>query len=252
MIESETHVRQRDPSITARDRLIVALDFDSKEGALEIVDRLGKEVGFYKVGYQLFIAEGRGFLKELVKRDKKIFLDLKMNDIDQTVENAVRVIAESGVEFLTLHGNGATAASAKRGRVNSETPYFLQVTYLSSLDQTDLKDIFGVDEVDMLDFIRNKAEAILKAGCDGLIASGPGVADLRRHLEGRVPPPIIVTPGIRPVWSVTDEHKQTLTPAEAIASGADYLVVGRPIYRATDPVSAAQKIIEEIDGALKS
>jgi orotidine-5'-phosphate decarboxylase len=253
MVNSKEKLKQADSSLSARDRLIVPLDFRTKEEAFKLVEELGNRVGFYKIGYELFVAQGPQFVREFISlTGKKVFLDLKMNDIGETIERAVESIASMGVEFLTLHGNGATAQSAQRGRdlAKSQTPRFLQVTYLSSLDQTDLKDIFGSDNVNIQDFIRYRAEQVLRVGCDGLIASGESVADLRQYLDGRVPPPIIVVPGIRPAWSGKDDHKRTLTPSDAIHAGADYLVVGRPIRNASDRSVAAQRVIDEIEEAL--
>jgi len=154
-----------------------------------------------------------------------------------------------GVEFLTLHGNRATLKAAQRGRrlAGRANPKFLSVTLLSSLDQTDLKDILFTDNIALDEYIDKRTEQLLEAGCDAVIASGDSVADIRAKYGTRV---IIVTPGIRPAGASQNDHKRALTPRQAILAGSDYLVVGRPIHSATDPAKAAKDIINEIDIAL--
>jgi orotidine-5'-phosphate decarboxylase len=249
---SETRLQQVDPDLSARDRLIVALDFDNRKDALEVVDQVGSDVDTFKVGYELFLAVGPEIVLELKHREKKVFLDLKMHDIGATMERAASVIRRFlGVEFLTLQGNAATAKAATAARGSGPPPIFLHVTALSSLDEADLQEQYGIT-LSLRDFIRNQAQRIIEAGCDGVIASGESVSDLRTYLEGRVsrvPRPYIVVPGIRPTWAPADDHKRFLTPTEAITAGADYLVVGRPITRADDKLGAAKRVLDEIETA---
>ena len=251
MVETRDALRQIDPTIAPGERLIVALDYSSTQDAVNLIERLGEKVSFYKVGWTLFVNAGKDFIASLIQTHrKKVFLDLKMNDIGATMEDAVKSISEMGVEFLTLHGNGQTAEAARKGRGEKTKPKFLSVTYLSSLDQTDLKDIFYDDHVTLPDYIRKSAELSLDAGCDGLIASGESVGDLRSFFQAKTRYPLIVVPGIRPTDTSKDDHKRTLTPIQAIKAGADYLVVGRPIREASDPVGVTQSIISEIEAGL--
>jgi orotidine-5'-phosphate decarboxylase len=237
---------------SARERLIVALDVDSLAEALRMVDRLGDDVSFYKVGLQLFMAGGLTIVKRIVEQGKKVFLDLKIDDTPRTVQEAVRNSAIDGVEFFTLQGNAATVRAARAGRGQRSSPGFLQVTYLSSWDSSDLLNHLhadsaaGKDSID--DQVVHRARRILDSGCDGVIASGTSVSRLRREFPGM----LIVTPGIRPSGASSDDHKRSMTPIEAINSGADYLVVGRPIRSSDDPKATAHKIQQEIEQALRS
>jgi orotidine-5'-phosphate decarboxylase len=238
--------------IAARERLIVALDVDTLDEALQIVDTLGDDVGFYKVGLQLFMAGGLSSVRRLVDAGKKVFLDLKIDDTPRTVQEAVRVSAIDGVEFFTLQGNAATVRAAVGGRGQRSSPKFLQVTFLSSWDSSDLLDqqhfAPGADKPAIDDQVVKRAGRIIDSGCDGVIASGTSVSRLRREFPGL----LIVMPGIRPSGSSSDDHKRSMTPFDAIRAGADYLVVGRPIRSAQDPKTTAHSIQREIDEALRS
>jgi orotidine-5'-phosphate decarboxylase len=244
--------------ISARERLIVALDVDTLPEALQLVGTLGDDVGFYKVGLQLFMAGGLASVRRLVDTGKKIFLDLKIDDTPRTIQEAVRNSAIEGVEFFTLQGNAATVRAALDGRGQRRSPKFLQVTYLSSWDSSDLLEQMpgagsasgapGADKLSIDDQVVKRAARIVDSGCDGVIASGTSVSRLRREF----PNLLIVTPGIRPSGSSSDDHKRSMTPFEAIRAGADYLVVGRPIRTAQDPKATAYSIQREIEEALRS
>lgn len=232
------------------DRLIVALDVDTKEEAIQLVKALGESVSFYKVGWQLFISSGASVVHELEKMGKKIFLDLKLDDTPRTVEETVRNMASDGVHFFTLQGNGATAKAAKAGRGAKTRPCFLQVTLLSSWDANDLREMLHVDAkhpIDLDDIVMMRTQKILDSGCDGVIASGTSVAKLRQSFRDI----LIVTPGIRPTGTEANDHKRTLTPYDAIMAGADYLVVGRPIRTAEDKVKMVRGIKQDIVRALR-
>jgi len=237
--------------IAARDRLIVALDVDTLPEALAIVTDLGEDVSFYKVGLQLFMGGGLSIVRRIVEQGKKVFLDLKIDDTPRTIQEAVRVSAIDGVEFFTLQGNAQTVRAAKAGRASRSAPRFLQVTYLSSWDASDLAEQLhldaGSDRLSIDDQVAARARRILDSGCDGVIASGSSVSRLRREF----PQLLIVTPGIRPSGSATDDHKRSMTPFEAIRAGADHLVVGRPIRASGDPKATAHRIQQEIEQALR-
>ncbi|MDR3416064.1 MAG: orotidine-5'-phosphate decarboxylase [Nevskia sp.] len=238
---------------SAADRLIVALDFDSADEAMKLVKELGDTVTFYKVGLQLFMGNGLdGIVRKLTDLRKKVFLDLKIDDTPRTVENAVRNMGIDGVQFFTLQGNGATARAAKAGRGDNEFPKFLQVTYLSSYDQSDIREVYHLDDsmpIDLDDWVVKRTEKIIGSGCDGVIASGSSVKRLRQYYP-TAKDLLIVSPGIRPEGTSTDDHKRSMTPKEAILAGSDYLVVGRPIRKAENPVEMAKSIQNEIAGAL--
>lgn len=228
------------------ERLIVALDFDRGDDALGLVETLGDSVSFYKVGWQLFIREGMTFVHQLKhEKGKKVFLDVKFDEIPRTVRETVANIAVEGVDFFTIHGNGATAEAALQGRGERPSPKFLFLTLLSSLDQQDLHDLFVSDEVRLDSYVLFKAQKAVDCGIDGVIASGESVHRIRSNPEfdGLT----IVTPGIRPEGASIDDHKRTLTPYRAIVYGSNYLVVGRPIIKSNDPRRAAESIIEEME-----
>lgn len=228
--------------ITAKDRLIVALDFDDAGPARELVAQIGDTVSFYKIGLVLFMSAGPGFVQEMLAQGKRIFLDLKMADIDQTVRRAVQNIP-AGVELTTIYGGSAAIKAACQGKGSNDLAV-LGVTWLSSMGEGEHRD--NSSERDLGRYITGYADEALAAGADGLVASGPYVATLRARYKDRVTAPIIVVPGIRPEGTDTDEHQRTLSPRSAIDAGADFLVVGRPIRQATNPRIAAQRIIEEI------
>lgn len=241
-------------SATPSDRLIVALDFDTADEANSLVETLGDAVGFYKVGWQLFLGTGWPFVSSLLERGKKVFLDLKIGDIENTVRAALGNMPDEfagKLELLTLQGNGATVQAAKAGRNGKAKPYLLMVTVLSSMDDADVRDMSLTrdPQMDVSSTVRLRAQGALDAGCEGLIASGESVRELRKEFKGDEF--LIVTPGIRPEGTGQDDHKRSLTPYRAITYGSDYLVVGRPVTRADNPYESARSIISEIERALE-
>ena len=235
---------------TISEQLIVALDFSDVHEARKCVDELDGIVSFYKVGLELFTSPTRDFLEELRQRKCRIFLDLKMHDVDETIRRAVANVASLGVDFLTIHGNSATMKAASLGK-GEHSLRILAVPLLSSWNEKDLQELFLVGpaadftpKFDTLDdYVFWRADQAISQGCDGLIASGEYVKKLRARFNENV---LMVSPGIRPSGSSTDEHKRSLTPAQAIKDGADYIVVGRPIRDATNRKEMAQRIIEDI------
>ena len=234
------------------DRLIVALDFDSAAEANRLIEKLEGTVNFYKVGWQLFLGEGWPFIRTLLEAGRKVFLDLKINDIDRTVQAALANMPNEfagRLELLTIHGGSSTVTAAKQGRGDNDKPCLLMLTVLSSMDAVDLKELApdgAVPDTDAI--VIRRARQALDAGCEGLIASGSSVRALRRELCDREF--LIVTPGIRPADTGQDDHKRTLTPHQAIGDGADYLVVGRPITQSPNPLRTAQSIIADIQAGL--
>ena len=226
--------------IANRERLIFALDVPDLKGAQALVTKLADTVVFYKIGLEL--AASRHYfelLDWLIARDKKVFTDLKLYDIPATVTAAVRQLSRSGASFLTVHGDRAimeAAAAAKGDRLE-----ILVVTVLTSIAPRDLADMGIGSSVE--DLVLLRARQAVAAGCDGVIASGLEAEPLRRALG---PQPKIVTPGIRPADAVADDQRRVVTPTLAFRSGADHIVVGRPIRDAADPYSAAAAIQQEV------
>jgi len=232
--------------IEPRDRLIVALDLPSVDAAESIVARLGDTVSFYKIGYQLAFAGGLGLAQHLVDAGKQVFLDLKLHDIGNTVANGVESVARLGASFLTVHAYPQTMRAAVAARGESGLR-ILAVTVLTSYDDSDLAAA-GYDFT-VAELAAERAAQARDMGVDGLVCSGEEAAALRKIAgQGMV----LVTPGIRPAGADAGDQKRIMTPASAIAAGADYLVVGRPIVAATDPKAAAQAIIAEIAAAAQS
>lgn len=234
---------------TPAERLIVALDVDGRDDALRLIERIGPAVSFCKVGWQLFLGAGLDFVRELAREHgKRIFLDLKMDDIEATVRQAVANL-DVEPEFFTLQGTAATVRGAIEGRGARAHPRFLLVTALSSLDSGDMQAMFANPEFDINAYAERRAAAALEAGCDGLIASGESVRRLRAAFPER--DFVVVTPGVRPPGTGTDDHRRSLTPFDAIRDGADYLVVGRPVRNAERPDEVAARIIDDIARGLE-
>jgi len=222
-----------------RDRLIVALDLSSVEAAQAMVAKLGDAVSFYKIGYQLAYAGGLGYVPALIGAGKRVFLDLKLHDIGNTVEQGVKSVAKSGASFLTVHAYPQTmkaAVAAREGNLR-----ILAVTVLTSYDDTDLADA-GYDAT-VPELVAERAGQARNIGVDGVVCSGEEAARIRTIVGAKM---ALVTPGIRPAGAAAGDQKRIMTPAKAIAAGADYLVVGRPILAAADPKAAAQAIVAEI------
>jgi orotidine-5'-phosphate decarboxylase len=226
-------------------RLIVALDVPSVEEAKALIEALGDSVGVYKIGLELLFSGGFELARELASQGRSVFIDAKLLDIEATVERATAAIARTGAGFLTVHALDAkTLDAAVRGRAGSKLR-LLGVTVLTNLDRDDLKEQ-GVDRSPK-QLAVYRAMLAQEAGFDGVVASGEEAAALRQALGPGV---LIVTPGIRPKGAERHDQTRSITPAEAIAAGADYIVVGRPITRAPDPRAAALAIVEEIALAL--
>lgn len=236
--------------LPAKGRLIVALDFDSEREALALVESLGDAVDFYKVGWQLFFGTHFHAVQKLAAQGKKIFLDLKMTDIPATIRQAINNApreAVNSLELMTLSGPSAVVKAARAGAPPHTRLKFLMLTALSSMDDADIKALYGA-QATLEKVALHTAEKALDAGCDGLIASGSSVKLLRETFKGMEF--IIVTPGIRPEGTPVDDHKRSLTPYRAIVDGADYLVVGRPISGSPRPREMAQRISSDIEKAL--
>jgi orotidine-5'-phosphate decarboxylase len=229
-----------------RDRLILALDVPSIPAASALVERLGDAVSFYKIGYQLAFAGGMAFADTLIRANKRVFLDLKLHDIGNTVAKGVESVARLGATFLTVHAYPQTmkAAVAARGSAGLR---ILAVTVLTSYDDADLAAAgYGVG---VSALVAKRAAQARELGIDGLVCSAEESAGLRPVVG---PGMALVTPGIRPAGADVGDQKRVMTPARAIAAGADYLVVGRPIVEAPDPRAAAETIVAEIAAAAKS
>jgi len=232
--------------LEARDRLIVALDVPSVAAAEKMVDRLGDTVAFYKIGYQLVFAGGLPFAETLIRAGKSVFLDLKLHDIGNTVAKGVESVARLGVTFLTVHAYPQTMKAAVEARGDGGLR-ILAVTVLTSYDDANLAAA-GYDFT-VAELVAERAAQAHDIGIDGLVCSAAEAARLRSIVGSSM---ALVTPGIRPAGADTGDQKRVMTPARAIAAGADHLVVGRPILEAPDPKAAAAAIVAEIAVAAES
>ncbi len=227
----------------ADDRLIVALDVPSALAGLELAGRLGDAVGFYKIGLGMLTGGGLALANELKdEHGKRVFLDMKLFDIGATVEAAVRGLAQFNLDFLTVHGDPHVVRAAVEGAAGHDLK-ILAVTVLTSLDRADL-DAAQIRAGTIPDLVAERAGRAFDAGADGVIASPQEAALIRALPEARGR--LIVTPGVRPAGADPGDQKRVMTPAEAIAAGADHVVVGRPVHRAQDPAAAARAIVAEI------
>jgi orotidine-5'-phosphate decarboxylase len=238
--------------LTSKDKLIVALDVDTPAKALDLVQRLHNVAGMFKVGSQLFTAAGPQVVRDIIALDSKVFLDLKFHDIPHQIAGAARSAAELGVSLFTIHASGGSEmmrrAAESVAEVSQQTGVrsrVLAITVLTSMDATTLSDI-GVSSTPSESVMRlvKLAEA---AGVDGVVASPLEIETIRSTVSN--PNFLVVTPGIRPAATANEDQKRVATPASAIAAGASYLVVGRPITGAPDPLAAAEQIIAEMQNA---
>lgn len=225
------------------DRLIVALDVPNALDGLKLAERLGDSVSFYKIGLGMLTGGGLALANEL-KQDhgKRIFLDMKLFDIGATVESAVRGLAQFDLDFLTVHGDPHVVRAAKEGAAGKDLK-ILAVTILTSLDRADL-DASLIRDGAIPDLVAERAGRAMEAGADGVIAS-PQEAKLIRALP-QAAGKLIVTPGVRPTGAALGDQKRVATPKSAITDGADHIVVGRPIWQASNPRSAAQAVLDEL------
>lgn len=231
-------------------KLIVALDVDEHDYALELVDKFQDYVGIFKIGYELFLSSGPKIVEDINKKGKKVFLDLKFHDIPNTVSKAAIVATRLGVHMFNLHTSGGLEMMRRcRDSVvevclkeNLEKPKILGVTLLTSLSKEVLKNELGIQH-GLKTHVRHLSALALKAGLDGVIASAKEAETIRNHCGKGF---LIVTPGIRPSWTPPDDQKRTVTPKEAIKAGADYIVIGRSIIQQADPLKAIELITLEI------
>ena len=233
-------------ALDPRERLILALDVPSADEAKRLLDRVRDSVAFVKIGLELFTAAGPDIVRWALAQRKRVFLDLKLLDIGETVKRATAAAADLGVTFLSVHATGQTVRAAVEGRGRSAMK-ILAVTVLTSFDEADLVEMGIVESV--RDTVLKRARLAISLGTDGVVASGVEASMIRRELGKN---PIVVIPGIRPVGSSHDDQVRVTTPAGAIAAGGDYLVVGRAIRDAADPAEAARAIQAEIEVALTS
>jgi orotidine-5'-phosphate decarboxylase len=230
-------------------RIITALDFSSADEAVTLARQLGPQGSFVKVGLELFSTAGPEVLRLLQDLDKQVFLDLKYHDIPNTVAGAARVAAHLGAAMVTIHaaaGRRALAAAADAlaaaAGPGGPRPALLAVTILTSLTREELDEVSPTDG-DVADRVERLARLAWEAGCDGVVCAAPDLALLRNAIGSA---PLVVTPGIRPAAAGSDDQRRTATPAAAVAAGADFLVVGRPITRAPDPAAALAELGQDL------
>ena len=225
--------------------IIVALDLPSSDEALGLVDRLGDSVGFYKVGSPLFTRSGPEFIRELRARGKRIFLDLKYHDIPSTVANAVDSAAQLGVDLITLHASGGEAMMrAARAVVEDDGPRLLGVTILTSFTAFDVEQVWNKEIISVRDEVSRLTGLAVDAGLHGVVTSPLEVESLKRRHGAEL---IVVTPGIRPAGDGLGDQARTATPREAVRAGSDYLVIGRPVLTAADPLAVVHTVRAEMD-----
>jgi len=223
-------------------RLIVPLDLPTADQARAMVEAVGDAVSFYKVGLELFATDGMTLARELKAAGKQVFLDWKLHDIPTTVQRAAAVLAGSGGDLLTVHGEPQVMAAAVRGRGGSGLK-ILAVTVLTSLSDADLQEMGYAETARAL--VERRIRQAIAAGCDGVVAS-PHEAALARGIGGAGF--LVVTPGVRPDWAAKNDQARAATPAEALAAGASHIVCGRPITAADDPREAARRVVAEMAG----
>ncbi|WP_422384467.1 orotidine-5'-phosphate decarboxylase [Roseibium album] len=232
---------------TALDRLMLPVDVPTLKEAETLVSRTEGKVGVYKIGMELQFAGGLEFARDLAADGKKIFLDVKLHDIDNTITKAVRNVAKMGVAFMTLHGYPKTMRAAVRGLMEEGNPELclLGVTVLTSMDEEDL--VAAGYRGPLADVVEARTRDAREAGMGGIVCAATEASNMRSILGDDL---VIVTPGIRPAGSAAGDQRRVMTPEDAIRAGSDYLVVGRPISQAGDPGSAADAVVAEIEAAL--
>ncbi len=224
-------------------RIIVALDVPTKGKALELVEKLRDQISFFKIGLQLYTVEGPEIVRAVSPRGSKVFLDLKLHDIPNTVARAVESATCLGVEMLTIHLSGGSEMIRAATSAHAHNMLLLGVTVLTSATEETLREIGVQDNVDKQ--VLRLAKLGVEAGIDGIVASPHEIKSLRREFGNKVK---IIVPGVRPSWSEPGDQRRTMTPHEALEAGADYLVIGRPITAHQNPQEAVAKILDEIDG----
>jgi len=229
-------------SITVRDKIIVALDVPRKEAALDLVRQLAGQISFFKIGLQLYTAEGPEIVRAVLGIGAKVVLDLKLHDIPNTVARAVESAAELGVQMLTVHLSGGGAMIRAAVSACSGDLLLLGVTLLTSANEQTLREIGIPDKID--DHVLRLAKLGVSAGIGGLVASPREATMLRAEFGNEIK---IVTPGVRPTWAEAVDQKRVMTPRKALEAGADYLVIGRPIMAHPNPLEAVAKILGEIE-----
>jgi len=238
------------------DRFVLALDLDNDQEALGIVDELKGVVGVFKVGHQLFTAYGPDIVRRIIGRGGRVFLDLKYYDIPATVARASAEAVKLGVSMFNVHALGgldmmkaaAEAAQETADKLGVPVPVTLAVTVLTSMDEKTLRKELKIMR-SLQREVSHLARLAQRAGMHGVVASPQEIKMLRRAVRGSF---VILTPGVRPAWAGKDDQKRTMTPAEAVAAGADYFVIGRPVLKAADRNEAVRKIIEEIETSISN
>lgn len=244
------HKAVRNSNVSARDRVVLALDVDDDTEALGLVAELKDAVGMFKVGHQLFTAYGPDIVRRIIGMGGRVFLDLKYHDIPNTVAKASTEAVKLGVSMFNVHALGgldmmkaaAEAAKETAARHTLSLPILLAVTVLTSMDDRGLRRELKISR-SLPREVSHLARLARRAGMQGVVASPQEIKVLRRAVRGAF---IILTPGVRPEWARKDDQKRIMTPGEAVASGADYIVVGRPVLMAPDRKTAVERIIEEI------
>jgi len=227
-------------------RVIVPLDVESSDEALTWVDRLGDQGEFYKVGLELYTRAGPEVVRELIDRGKRVFLDLKLHDIPNTVAGAVRAASDLGVDLLTVHASGGPTMLDAAARARSGGLRLLAVTVLTSLSPDEMSTVWGREIRSVREEVGRLAVLAQEGGMDGIVASALEASWVRSQVGDDF---VIVTPGIRPAGADRGDQSRVATPTDAIRAGADYLVVGRPITQAADPAAALAAVIEEVEQA---
>ncbi len=227
--------------MTNADKIIVALDVATKKEALALVEQLREQISFFKIGLQLYTAEGPGIVRDVLATGAKVFLDLKLHDIPNTVERAVGSAGQLGVHMLTIHLCGGEEMIRAAVAARKTNLSILGVTALTSADQQTLRQVGISDEIH--DHVLRLAKLGVEARIDGLVASAHEVKMLRAEFGTKTK---LVVPGIRPSWSEAGDQERVMTPREALGSGADFLVIGRPIIAHSSPREAVGKILDEI------